>query len=1116
MRTEGEALNTGLTRARCPHRGRGAVTWVAILASLVTALVLVLPASGALAAVTSIYYNSATVAGAAAATSISVTYTAANTGPDRLMLVGVAWNCGTGTDNETINTATYTPSGGSAAAMTLLYDYDLFPSSGTVTHRHNAVYYVVNPPSGAGQVDVAFNSSGSDGVDSGIVAGVAFFTGVNQSTPLGTYGTATGGSTSGSTVATVTLSGLNGDELVFDSLFRGGASAQTVGAGQTALWNTGVTNARGAASYEQATSSSVEMSWATTTGMWISIAVPIKPTPAGPTHDLTMAANPGGGGITSPTAGIHTYPEGTVVDISATPNVGYVFSSWTGDVSGSVNPTTVSMNANKSVTANFTAQNYDLTMAVSPSGGGTTTPAVGAHSYGVNTVVDITATPATGYVFDRWTGDVASTTSASTTVTVTAAKTVTALFTAIPPGTVIMEGTPSSGTAAPAATSATFSHTSGTGTNRLLLVGVSWNCGTTDRTISSITWNGTPLTEVKTQLGYNSGNPRYSAIYRLLAPASGVTGDVVVTFSGTVTNGAIAGAANFAGVDQTTPLGTPVGAGSATSDPTATVDATGLTGNELVFENVFMGSSNASTTFTPGGGQTQLWLVNGYASSSSFNSMGGASTKQATGSTVTMSWTTTTAARWAIAAVPIRPTADTGNPAVTINQAGGQNDPTNAGPIHFTALFSEPVTGFTTGDVTLTGPGSPVAAVTEIAPNDGTTYDVAVTGMTGSGAVTASVPAGVAVDGSSNPNQASTSSDNSVTFDNVAPTVTINQAGGQADPTNASPIQFTVVFSEAVTGFAANDVTLTGPGSPVAGISGSGPTYTVNVTGMSGSGATTATIAASRVTDAAGNNNTASTSADNSVAFDNVAPTVGVEQAVTQSDPTNAGTIHFTVVFSEVVTDFITGDVTLTAGTAPGTLVGTVTGSGATYDIAVSGMTGSGTVIASVAAGKAHDAAINANTVSSSTDNTVTYNAPYTLTLKVGWNLVAAAPGTAAFPNVLWGWTGSGYESTPNPVSWHGYFCQVDSGQTHEIQTVLGPHTIDLVDGWNLIGNSMSSTATLTLPAGAVAWVWDADTGYESKTALQPGQGAWVKGTAGEQVTLASSGGMRPYGGLSG
>ena len=36
------------------------------------------------------------------------------------------------------------------------------------------------------------------------------------------------------------------------------------------------------------------------------------------------------------------------------------------------------------------------------------------------------------------------------------------------------------------------------------------------------------------------------------------------------------------------------------------------------------------------------------------------------------------------------------------------------------------------------------------------------------------------------------------TIDTTAPTVTINQASGQPDPTNVSPINFTVVFSESV------------------------------------------------------------------------------------------------------------------------------------------------------------------------------------------------------------------------------------------------------------------------------------------------------------------------------
>ena len=39
-----------------------------------------------------------------------------------------------------------------------------------------------------------------------------------------------------------------------------------------------------------------------------------------------------------------------------------------------------------------------------------------------------------------------------------------------------------------------------------------------------------------------------------------------------------------------------------------------------------------------------------------------------------------------------------------------------------------------------------------------------------------------------------------ISDDAPAPTVTINQAVGQADPTNGSPINFTVVFSEPVTG----------------------------------------------------------------------------------------------------------------------------------------------------------------------------------------------------------------------------------------------------------------------------------------------------------------------------
>jgi len=49
-----------------------------------------------------------------------------------------------------------------------------------------------------------------------------------------------------------------------------------------------------------------------------------------------------------------TYNSGSTVVLTATANLGYTFASWSGDATGNVNPLTVTMNANKNITANFT------------------------------------------------------------------------------------------------------------------------------------------------------------------------------------------------------------------------------------------------------------------------------------------------------------------------------------------------------------------------------------------------------------------------------------------------------------------------------------------------------------------------------------------------------------------------------------------------------------------------------------------------------------------------------------------------------------------------------------------------------------------------------------------
>jgi hypothetical protein len=127
-------------------------------------------------------------------------------------------------------------------------------------------------------------------------------------------------------------------------------------------------------------------------------------------------------------------------------------------------------------------------------------------------------------------------------------------------------------------------------------------------------------------------------------------------------------------------------------------------------------------------------------------------------------------------------------------------------------------------------------------------------------------------------------------FDNVCvrpavadvdpPTVTINQAPDQADPTNATPITFTVTFSEAVTGFTAEDVVLGGTaGADAVNLAGSGKNYTIAVSGMTRVGTVTAAVAADAAVDAAGNSSVASTSTDNAVLYVPGDPNPGVNDA---------------------------------------------------------------------------------------------------------------------------------------------------------------------------------------------------------------------------------------------
>ncbi len=139
----------------------------------------------------------------------------------------------------------------------------------------------------------------------------------------------------------------------------------------------------------------------------------------------TLSASGTNGSVTK-TPEKASYSQGETVTLTATPSTGYSFASWSGDASGTSPSTAVTMDGNKSVTANFTANTYTLT-ASGVNGAVAKTPEKASYSQGET--VTLTATPSTGYSFSSWSGD-ASGTSPSTAVTMDGNKSVTANFTA--------------------------------------------------------------------------------------------------------------------------------------------------------------------------------------------------------------------------------------------------------------------------------------------------------------------------------------------------------------------------------------------------------------------------------------------------------------------------------------------------------------------------------------------------------------------------------------------------------------------------------------------------------------------------------------------------------------
>ncbi len=132
----------------------------------------------------------------------------------------------------------------------------------------------------------------------------------------------------------------------------------------------------------------------------------------------------------------------------------------------------------------------------------------------------------------------------------------------------------------------------------------------------------------------------------------------------------------------------------------------------------------------------------------------------------------------------------TGSPSVNLSTTAPST--TNQSTLAMTVSFSDAVTGFVAGDISVTN-----GTVSNFA-GSGASYTFDVT-PTSNGSVSTTIPVSIAQTAAADPNLASNTV--TVVYDSSSPSVTLTSSA--SNPTNGSPIQITATFNESVTGFVA-------------------------------------------------------------------------------------------------------------------------------------------------------------------------------------------------------------------------------------------------------------------------------------------------------------------------
>jgi pectate lyase len=229
------------------------------------------------------------------------------------------------------------------------------------------------------------------------------------------------------------------------------------------------------------------------------------------------------------------------------------------------------------------------------------------------------------------------------------------------------------------AASTSWSHTVGTGADRVLIVGLALeDTGTTSLAINSITYAGVAMTPVANSIATaGSSTLDRAQLYYLLNPASGAN-TISITFGGAV-NGVSAGSVSLTGVAQSAPTAAAIK--TATSGTTISANIAVATAGSWIIDVANSGAGNA--TLTPGSSQTKRWGVG------QTNSGGaGSTTAPAATGTSTVSWTASSSSQLALSAAVFAPSGGTTVTAPTITTQPASQTVIAGGSVTFNVAAS--------------------------------------------------------------------------------------------------------------------------------------------------------------------------------------------------------------------------------------------------------------------------------------------------------------------------------------------------------------------------------------------------------------------------------------------